>query len=255
MDFRFDTRLVAGYKSNSQRIRVMSEEWVCNNLFCPCCGNSRILRQRNNNPVGDFICDKCGEEFELKSKESHFGRKIVDGAYSTMIQRIESRNNPHLFILAYSDDFVVNDFVLIPKFFFVPSIIEKRKPLADTARRAGWVGCNILIGDVPKQGRIGIIEGRTFRDSCDVVENYQKVKELQINSLDGRGWLYDVLNCVNSVKGDTFMLSDIYKFVPVLRELHKGNNNIEAKIRQQLQFLRDKGFLIFMGKGRYKKIQ
>jgi len=26
----------------------------------------------------------------------------------------------------------------------VPEIIERRKPLAITARRAGWIGCNIL---------------------------------------------------------------------------------------------------------------
>ena len=34
----------------------------------------------------------------------------------------------------------------IPKHFFVPDIIEKRRPLAENARRAGWVGCNIIIG-------------------------------------------------------------------------------------------------------------
>ena len=34
---------------------------------------------------------------------------------------------------------------------------------------------------------------------------------------------------------------------------HPENNNIEAKIRQQLQFLRDKGFIQFLSPGQYKK--
>ncbi|HDT15115.1 MAG TPA: hypothetical protein ENN55_02790 [Firmicutes bacterium] len=34
-------------------------------------------------------------------------------------------------------------------------------------------------------------------------------------------------------------------------EIHPENRNIKPKIRQQLQFLRDKGYLYFEGKGRY----
>lgn len=51
----------------------------------------------------------------------------------------------------------VRDFILIPKHFFVPDIIEKRAPLAPTARRAGWTGCNILINKIPEQGKIAIV--------------------------------------------------------------------------------------------------
>ncbi|MBO8458301.1 MAG: hypothetical protein IAA81_08780 [Spirochaetes bacterium] len=32
-----------------------------------------------------------------------------------------------------------------------------------------------------------------------------------------------------------------------------GNNNIEANITQQLQFLRDKGSIQFLSPGKYKK--
>ncbi|MBQ1398560.1 MAG: restriction endonuclease, partial [Clostridia bacterium] len=35
---------------------------------------------------------------------------------------------------------------------------------------------------------------------------------------------------------------------------HIHNNNIEAKIRQQLQILRDKGFIEFLERGHYRKI-
>ena len=33
MNFEFDTSLAQKYKSNSQKVRVMSENWVCKNMF------------------------------------------------------------------------------------------------------------------------------------------------------------------------------------------------------------------------------
>ncbi|MCB9805226.1 hypothetical protein H6769_06530 [Candidatus Peribacteria bacterium] len=38
----------------------------------------------------------------------------------------------------------------------------------------------------------------------------------------------------------------------MLQEKYQGNNNIEAKIRQQLQLLRNNGYLDFIGRGKYK---
>lgn len=35
MNFSFDESLATGYKSSSQRIRVMSENWVQKNIYCP----------------------------------------------------------------------------------------------------------------------------------------------------------------------------------------------------------------------------
>lgn len=69
-----------------------------------------------------------------------------------MIERITSTSNPDLFIMQY-ENMQVSNLMVIPKFFFTPDIIEKRKPLSENARRAGWVGCNILIDDIPKQGK------------------------------------------------------------------------------------------------------
>lgn len=158
MNFDFDTGLVTQYQSGSQKIRVMSESWVANNIFCPRCGNPHIEKLGNNRPVADFQCDGCGEIFELKSKQGKIGNKIADGAYSTMIERITSTQNPDLFVLSYSESLSVTNMFVIPKFLFVPPIIEKRKPLGENTRRAGWIGCNILIQDIPCQGKIDIIK-------------------------------------------------------------------------------------------------
>ncbi len=254
MNLQFDENLATGYKKATQRIRVMSETWAVNNLFCPCCGKERIIKLPNNAPVADLICENCNEIFELKSKKNKFGKKISDGAYATAVERIKSSTNPDLLALLYNERLQVTDLQILPKYFFVPSILEKRKPLSNTARRAGWVGCNILYSEIPVQGKVTIIQNGTWIDREAVCEAYSNSKAIQINSIEMRGWLIDVLNCVNSIKYTEFTLQDVYKRVNSLKEKHPTNNNIEAKIRQQLQLLRNKGFLLFLGNGRYRKI-
>lgn len=254
MNLYFDESLGERYKSKSQKIRVMSENWVGKNMFCPCCGNSHICNLKNNEPVADMKCDNCGEIFELKSKEGKIGKKINDGAYETMIERITSITNPELFIMQYSQNYVVTDLILIPKFFFVPQIIEKRKPLAATARRAGWMGCNILYSEIPQQGKISIIKNGIVKSKNEVIENYAFIKRMETKNLDSRSWLLDVLNCVNDIEADEFCLQEIYEYIENLQAKHVNNHNVEAKIRQQLQLLRDKGFIEFLGGGHYKKI-
>ena len=150
MNLKFDTEIAGQYHSNSQKTRVMSEKWVADNMYCPCCGNLRLSKLSNNKPVADFMCKKCNEVFELKSKRGKIGKKIADGAYSTMIDRITCTTNPELFVLQYSPQYCVTDFMLIPKFFFVPNIIERRAPLPPTARRSSWIGCNIIYSDIPQ---------------------------------------------------------------------------------------------------------
>ena len=62
----------------------------------------------------------------------------------------------------------------------------------------------------------------------------------------------DILSCVERLD-TTFTLKQMYEFVKELSIKHPNNNNIEAKIRQQLQFLRDKGFVEFTSRGNYRK--
>ena len=50
---------------------------------------------------------------------------------------------------------------------------------------------------------------------------------------------------------DEFSLAEVYASARELARLHPSNRHIEDKIRQQLQRLRDMGFLEFQGRGRY----
>lgn len=255
MDYHFDRALAAGYSNPSQKTRRLTEPWVRDNIYCPHCGNPSILKFPNNTAVADFYCPRCRNEYELKSKKGSLGRKIAAGTYDVFIQRITSNNNPDFFILNYdARELCVNNLWMIPKHFFVPDIVERRNPLSPTAQRAGWVGCNILFYRIPVQGRIGIIRNRVLEDKDLVVAQARRAAYLYAESMEERGWLLDVLNCVNQVEKPVFELGEIYGFESWLSQKHPQNHNVRPKIRQQLQVLRDRGFIEFTGRGTYRKI-
>ena len=240
------------YNSSTQKIRVITETWAKNNIYCPCCGNPTIDKFPNNRPVADFYCPSCGEEYELKSKSGKLGMKICDGAYNKMIERIESINNPHFFILSYSkNSMLINDLLFVPKFYFMPSIIEKRKPLSQTAKRAGWIGCNIKIGDIPETGKIYLIKEKIPIDQEIIAGQYRKIRFFNGTNLEARSWMMDILLCIEKISKKQFSIADIYSFEEELKKKYPCNNHIKEKLRQQLQILRDKGYLRFLGKGQY----
>ena len=147
---------------------------------------------------------------------------------------------------------VVNLFI-VPKHFFVREIIEERKPLAVTARRAGWIGSNILLSRVPESGKIHIVQNGLVRaKELVLVAESQKTLFLRDRSLESRGWLLDVMKCVESLGKREFTLDEVYAFERHLGGLYPGNQNVRPKIRQQLQYLRNRGFIDFVSRGSYR---
>lgn len=255
MDLSFNLKLAKGYQSNSQIVRILTENWVLNNSYCPSCGNMPLNEFENNRPVADFYCKKCSEEFELKSKGGKLTNTITNGAYSSMIDRINSENNPNFFFLTYSKEWNVRDFLIIPKQFFTEEIIIKRPPLAPTARRAGWIGCNIDISKVPDSGKVFLVKNFEIVDRRVVNQLFNKTLFLRQKSSNAKGWILDIMKCIDEIKTDVFNLDEVYNFEQKLKSKYPNNNFIKDKIRQQLQILRDKGIIDFVGRGKYKKIK
>lgn len=255
MNLQMETGIAESYHSGSQKVRVMTEEWAGKNIYCPYCGYEKIEHFKNNRPVADFFCPYCQEEYELKSKAGAIGGVIADGAYDTMISRINMSNNPNFFFLRYDRGRLrICDLILVPKYFFVPDIIIKRKPLAQTARRAGWTGCNIHLGRIPEEGKVCLVQKEKPVPMDEVLNKVKRMSFLASYKLNARGWMLDILNCVNAIPGSSFSLSDMYHFEKALSEKYPNNHHIRDKIRQQLQILRDKGILKFQGHGYYKKV-
>ena len=173
-----------------------------------------------------------------------------------MIERLQSTNNPNFFLLNYDlRDFSVLNFLVIPKHFFVPGIIEKRKALSQTARRAGWIGCNILLQSIPQTGKIFFIKNRQIESREKVLAGWKKTLFLrEQKEISAKGWLLDIMRYIDLLGKKEFVLDDVYAFEKPLSKLHPENKHVKEKIRQQLQILRDKGYLDFVSIGVYRLV-
>jgi len=255
MDLRLPTEGLENYKSASQRARISSESWGASNLYCPCCDSNRLAQTPGNTPAIDYRCPLCDAGFQLKCSTKPFGRRLLDGAYTKMREAIRHGDTPHFFLMSYElDSMLVRNLLCIPDFALTESALEKRKPLASTARRAGWVGCNIMLDRIPSDARIPIVKENRPAPPAEVRRAFKRLQPLASLKLDNRGWTLDVLNAIGTLGKREFELPEIYALEGSLKKLHPENHHIQPKIRQQLQVLRDHGLLEFLGSASYKLV-
>jgi type II restriction enzyme len=244
----------APYEASTQKARFWSEGWIARELYCLNCGAPKLSKLPNNTPVGDFVCEICSEEYEVKSQSRKIGASVSDGAYRTMMERLAANNNPSLVLLGYDKATkAVTNLSVVPKHFFVPEIIQERPPLAPTAKRAGWIGCNILLSKVPEAGRIIVVRDGELAPKHVVLERWRQTSFLLDTKPAARGWLIEVMKCLESIGRAEFEIADVYRFEQHMQRLYPGNMHVREKMRQQLQVLRDAGFIEFLGRGKYRR--
>lgn len=114
-----------------------------------------------------------------------------------------------------------------------------------------------ILASVPKdkRPRIGISDAALF----DGVLNDENAEEKYKGGVDSilrnlSPWRRHVFECLLEITEDVFTLSDLYRYEDKLGRLHPLNRNVQPKIRQQLQELREIGLVEFLGSGRYKKL-
>jgi type II restriction enzyme len=251
MNLQCRAELGLPYKAGSQIARVISEDWCGRELYCAACTSDRMSSSRANTPAIDFACPLCCECFQLKSFKTWSQKKIPDAAYDSMLRAIRSDRVPNLLVMQYSADWLVRNLVLIPRVFFSETVIEKRPPLSPRARRAGWVGCNILLDRIPRDGKIPVVADGLAVSERQVRGEFSRIRKLSEVPLSVRGWTLDVLLAVRKLEKARFSLQELYQLEPYLQTIHPRNRNVRPKMRQQLQVLRDLGFIEFRGRGDY----
>ena len=171
-----------------------------------------------------------------------------------MLERLAGGRNPNFLLLAYDPHLLaVLNLLVVPKYFFTPDIIEKKRTLPIAARRAGWTGCNIVLSGIPIAGRISLVRDGIIVPKPQVLASWRKTLFLhEQKDPTARGWLLNVMKCIENLKQRTFSIEQMYSFENDLRLIYPRNMHIKEKIRQQLQVLRDKGYLAFAGKGTYR---
>ena len=258
MNLELDPTLAAGYKNPSQVARVVTEHWAAHNLFCLACSSDELTSLPNNARVEDYHCPNCSARYQLKSKNGPFGRKVQNSAYGPKMRAIQRGEAPHYAFLTYSlAPWRVTDLFIVPGHFFSPAIIEKRPPLPASARRAGWVGSSILLDALSPEARLQVVVNSAIRSPAEARVAWQQFAFLGSDRHARGGWGADVLTCVRTLRGELgaeeFTLQAFYqRFEAELQQLHPGNRNVQAKIRQQLQVLRNGGVLDFLEEGRYR---
>lgn len=168
--------------SHSPYIRAMAAV----NLFCAACSNDSVSPAPVNTKAIDFCCPQCDACYQLKASRIWNERRIPDAGYSAMISAIRGDRVPNLVVMQYSDAWKVQNLLLVPSFLFNESAIEKRKPLAATARRAGWVGCNIRLSAMPEHGKIRIVDFgiiarcERVRQNISALSHYPMLRRLRV---------------------------------------------------------------------------
>lgn len=194
----------------------------------------------------------------MKSTQGRFGGSVSNSAYQPKMDAIQRGEAPHYLFLSYSaSTWAVTDLFVVPGYFFTPAMVAKRPPLPKTARRAGWVGSNILLRRLPPEARIHLVVHGQAVPTGQVRRDWGQVAFFGAPASAKGGWGADVLTCIRELQGstgsDALSLQDFYRaFSERLSALHPENRNIKAKIRQQLQLLRDNHILEFQGGGKYR---
>lgn len=243
----------SAYSSGSQRARVVTEAWGEHNLYCPNCSSPKLNRLTHNTKASDFCCPGCRFWFQLKGQKSRIGNSVSDGAYAAMMDAIAHDQTPNFYFMHYDlATWSIRNLLLVPSFAFPTSAIIKRNPLAATARRAGWIGCNIALHRIPADARISLVKESTIVPAREVREQFKRVKPLKEISVAQRGWTLDVLTAIRSLNQPQFTNEDIYALAPHFEKLHPANRHVKDKIRQQLQVLRDLGLLLHVTRGEWR---
>jgi len=178
----------------------------------------------------------------------------VDGAYSALISRIREDRAPTLMLLERDENWSILGLTAIHPLFLTPQAIERRKPLAPTARRAGWVGCNIRLDLMGRDALLEVIRAGVPSDRASVRESFRKLNQLKKVPVNRRSWTTLTLAAVRALGARQFSLRDLYAKEDIFGAIYPHNRNIRPKVRQQLQVLRDLGYLEFSGKGTYRLI-
>lgn len=251
MELVCDLKAAAGYKSPAQIARVVSETWASRNAYCLVCEEDFLGRSPANTKSTDFSCFSCRQNYELKAFLKRPRKSLIDGAYTSLIGRIMNGSAPTLLLMERTSSWAVHSLTAIHSVFLTPSVVEMRKPLGPSAVRSGWIGCNIRLDRIGPDGEIKIIEHGRVLDRESVRRHFRRFNQLSAITPTERGWTTLTLSMIRALSKKRFVLSDLYEEERNFQACYPRNKNIRAKIRQQLQVLRDLGLIEFEARGSY----
>lgn len=252
MELNCKSELGAHLRGRTQQVRVITEGWFQSVGYCLACHSDVLKPTRANTKARDFLCPQCSTPYELKSSAKALGSRVVDGEFSAMMARIAASEAPTLMLLQYTPSWRIHNLVALHSVFLTPVVVEARKPLSPTARRAGWQGCNLRIDRIPQDGKISLVKDGTVKPKTEVRRLFEQSMRLSELNPAQRGWTALALDAVRKIGKREITLREMYAFESAMHAAYPQNSHVRDKIRQQMQVLRDLGYVEFVERGEYR---
>ncbi len=241
---------------NTQRARVISEAWFGAQGYCLNCSSSRLEATRAGTEFRDFECPVCSQAYELKSSARAHASVVQDGGFDSMMRRIRAEEAPALMLMHYGPDWAVQKLVAIHPVFLTPAVVRKRpKPHIRPKSGAEYWMCDIDLTRIPPDGKVVLVSESQVVPVAKARAAFVASKRFEDIPLGKRGWTALVLACIRGLGKREFSLYEVYACEAVLQAAYPENRNVRDKIRQQLQVLRDLGYLEFAGAGEYRLLR
>jgi type II restriction enzyme len=150
-----------------QDLGTLGERLVVRHCACPKCKRAATLRTLPTNfKCADVICDFCGYLAQVKAHTCADGltppARLLGAAWGPQRERMEAGIYFPLFLVLVAragDQFSIH---YLSADLQTPELFLKRKPLSESAKRAGWQGFHYHL-DSLRDRLIPIAEGRLPR--------------------------------------------------------------------------------------------
>jgi type II restriction enzyme len=94
-----------------------------------------------------------------------------------------------------------------------------------------------------------------IHSKADVRRLFKNSEQLGALKPENRGWTTLALNAVRKIGKREIRLDEVYAFEGEMHAAYSQNSHVRDKIQQQMQVLRDLGYLEFVGRGEYRVVQ
>jgi type II restriction enzyme len=145
------------WKSESRIVGEASENYTKDNIKCLRCNENNFKKCKTNEQSKDLICISCNQKFQIKAKSvtqqqvNNIKTKnkftTLGGEYSTTLKNINEQID-YLIILYEKHTYKIISMLYIKYENINFKCIIPRKPLAITAKRAGWQGCTFIFDNI-----------------------------------------------------------------------------------------------------------
>jgi hypothetical protein len=128
-----------------QKLGIFGEQCVVRNCICPHCKRAKsLIRLPKNFKCADVICDFCGYLAQVKTATSkHPGaipNSLLGAGWTVQKQRMDAAIYFPLFLVLVTARTKRYAIYYLPADLQNRQMFQRRRPLSDKARRAGYVG-------------------------------------------------------------------------------------------------------------------